>query len=149
LKEKDIMDNLNEIIITSVGAILLAFVGVLGVQAKKLLGKLDKAVEGQIETVKDNDTRLTLLEVENKIEDLVVDAINISEQHIVKGLKEVNEDGKLTKEEGLEVLRLTANRVYNELSDKAIETLEEVVEDIQCYLEGRVQSILNDLKKGF
>lgn len=141
-------ENLQDILVNGLLAVALGIVGYLIVQIKGTLNEIDNNLENEINKIEDEETRRTLKEIEDEIESLIVDSINFTEEHLVKGIKELNNGEKLTKEQSLEILKTTANRVYEELSYRTVSSLEEIVTDIDIYLENKTQTVFNKLKNG-
>ena len=141
-------ENLQDILVNGLIAVALGVVGYLVVQLKGILNEIDNNLENEINKIEDEETRRTLKEIEDEIESLIVDSINFTEEHLVKGIKELNNGEKLTKEQSLEILKTTANRVYEELSYRTVSSLEEIVTDIDIYLENKTQTVFNKLKNG-
>lgn len=141
-------ENLQDILVNGLFAVALGVVGYLVVQLKGILNKIDNNLENEINKIEDEETRQTLKEIEDEIESLIVDSINFTEEHLAKGIKESNNREKLTKEQSLEILKTTANRVYEELSYQTVSALEEIVTDIDIYLENKTQTVFNKLKNG-
>ena len=141
-------ENLQDILVNGLIAVALGIVGYLVMQLKGILNEIDNNLENEINKIEDEETRQTLKEIEDEIESLIVDSINFTEEHLVKGIKELNNGEKLTKEQSLEILKTTANRVYEELSYRTVSSLEEIVTDIDIYLENKTQTVFNKLKNG-
>ena len=141
-------ENLQDILVNGLIAVALGIVGYLVRQIKGTLNEIDNNLENEINKIEDEETRRTLKEIEDEIESLIVDSINFTEEHLVKGIKELNNGEKLTKEQSLEILKTTANRVYEELSYRTVSSLEEIVTDIDIYLENKTQTVFNKLKNG-
>ena len=141
-------ENLQDILVNGLIAVALGIVGYLVMQLKRTLNEIDNNLENEINKIEDEETRRTLKEIEDEIESLIVDSINFTEEHLVKGIKELNNGEKLTKEQSLEILKTTANRVYEELSYQTVSALEEIVTDIDIYLENKTQTVFNKLKNG-
>ena len=141
-------ENLQDILVNGLIAVALGIVGYLVMQLKGILNEIDNNLENEINKIEDEETRRTLKEIEDEIESLIVDSINFTEEHLVKGIKELNNGEKLTKEQSLEILKTTANRVYEELSYRTVSSLEEIVTDIDIYLENKTQTVFNKLKNG-
>ena len=141
-------ENLQDILVNGLIAVALGIVGYLVMQLKGTLNEIDNNLENEINKIEDEETRQTLKEIEDEIESLIVDSINFTEEHLVKGIKELNNGEKLTKEQSLEILKTTANRVYEELSYRTVSSLEEIVTDIDIYLENKTQTVFNKLKNG-
>ena len=141
-------ENLQDILVNGLIAVALGIVGYLVRQLKGTLNEIDNNLENEINKIEDEETRRTLKEIEDEIESLIVDSINFTEEHLVKGIKELNNGEKLTKEQSLEILKTTANRVYEELSYRTVSSLEEIVTDIDIYLENKTQTVFNKLKNG-
>ena len=141
-------ENLQDILVNGLIAVALGIVGYLVMQLKGTLNEIDNNLENEINKIEDEETRRTLKEIEDEIESLIVDSINFTEEHLVKGIKELNNGEKLTKEQSLEILKITANRVYEELSYQTVSALEDIVTDIDIYLENKTQTVFNKLKNG-
>ena len=78
---------------------------------------------------------------------LIEDSIHYTEENLVKEIKLASEDGKLTLEEGKEVLQTTAENVYAKLSPQTVNLLQDTYDNLMIFIEQRVQNVFDRMKK--
>ena len=83
----------------------------------------------------------------DKVEALIEDSIHYTEENLVKELKLATEDGKLTLEEGKEVLQTTAENVYAKLSPQTVTLLQDTYDNLMIFIEQRTQNIFDRMKR--
>ena len=122
----------------------------IGVGAKylcSLLKRLGDKAEAQTSKIEDEKTELLLKNTLDKVEVLIEDSIHYTEENLVKEIKLATEDGKLTLEEGKEVLQTTAENVYAKLSPQTVNLLQDTYDNLMIFIEQRVQNIFDRMKK--
>ena len=78
---------------------------------------------------------------------LIEDSIHYTEENLVKEMKLASEDGKLTLEEGKEVLQTTAENVYAKLSPQTVNLLQETFDNLMVFIEEKVQNVFDRMKR--
>ena len=78
---------------------------------------------------------------------LIEDSIHYTEENLVKEIKLASEDGKLTLEEGKEVLQTTAENVYAKLSPQTVNLLQETFDNLMIFIQEKTQSVFDRMKK--
>ena len=90
---------------------------------------------------------LLLNNILDKVEVLIEDSIHYTEENLVKEIKLASEDGKLTLEEGKEVLQTTAENVYAKLSPQTVNLLQETFDNLMIFIQEKVQNVFDRMKK--
>ena len=122
----------------------------IGVGAKylcSLLKRLGDKAEAQTSKIEDEKAEILLKNTLDKVEALIEDSIHYTEENLVKELKLATEDGKLTLEEGKEVLQTTAENVYAKLSPQTVNLLQETFDNLMIFIEEKVQNVFDRMKR--
>ena len=122
----------------------------IGVGAKylcSLLKRLGDKAEVQTSKIEDEKAEILLKNTLDKVEALIEDSIHYTEENLVKELKLATEDGKLTLEEGKEVLQTTAENVYAKLSPQTVNLLQETFDNLMVFIEEKVQNVFDRMKR--
>ena len=106
------------------------------------IGYLTILLRAQAEKVKNETARASLIAAIAEAERVAVDAVTATQQVLVNGLKEASEDGKLTKEEAAEAMRMAVEYLQSHLTPGALQILQAaygpIEEWIESYLEAKL-----------
>lgn len=106
------------------------------------VGYLISLLRVQAEKVKNETARASLLAAIAEAERVAVDAVQATNQMLVDRLKEASEDGKLTKEEAAEAMRMAVEYLQSHLTPGALQILQAaygpIEEWIESYLEAKL-----------
>ena len=141
---------MEEITSALTGALVLVATTSIGILAKylcSLLKRLGDKAEVQTSKIEDEKAEILLKNTLDKVEALIEDSIHYTEENLVKELKLATEDGKLTLEEGKEVLQTTAENVYAKLSPQTVNLLQETFDNLMIFIQEKTQSVFDRMKK--
>ena len=141
---------MEEITSALTGALVLVATTSIGVLAKylcSLLKRLGDKAEVQTSKIEDEKAEILLKNTLDKVEALIEDSIHYTEENLVKEIKLASEDGKLTLEEGKEVLQTTAENVYAKLSPQTVNLLQETFDNLMVFIEEKVQNVFDRMKR--
>lgn len=141
------MEEIQQALLTALTMIATVSIGVGAKYLCSLLKRLGDKAEAQTSKIEDEKAELLLKNTLDKIEILIEDSIHYTEENLVKEIKLATEDGKLTIEEGKEVLQVTAENVYAKLSPQTVNLLQETYDNLMIFIEQRVQNIFDRMKK--
>ena len=106
------------------------------------VGYLISLLRVQAEKVKNETARASLIAAIAEAERVAVDAVQATNQMLVDRLKEASEDGKLTKEEASEAMRMAVEYLQSHLTPGALQVLQAaygpIEEWIESYLEAKL-----------
>lgn len=106
------------------------------------VGYLISLLRVQAEKVKNDTARASLIAAIAEAERVAVDAVQATNQVLVGKLKEASEDGKLTKEEAAEAMRMAVEYLQSHLTPGALQILQAaygpIEEWIESYLEAKL-----------
>ena len=106
------------------------------------VGYLISLLRVQAEKVKNDTARASLIAAIAEAERVAVDAVQATNQVLVDGLREASEDGKLTKEEAAEAMRMAVEYLQSHLTPGALQILQAaygpIEEWIESYLEAKL-----------
>ena len=141
------MEEIQQALLTALTLIATTSIGVFAKYLCSLLKKLGDKAEAQTNKIEDEKAELLLKNTLDKVEVLIEDSIHYTEENLVKEIKLATEDGKLTLEEGKELLQTTAENVYAKLSPQTVNLLQDTYDNLMIFIEQRVQNIFDRMKK--
>lgn len=141
------MEEIQQALLTALTMIATVSIGVGAKYLCSLLKRLGDKAEVQTSKIEDEKAEILLKNTLDKVEALIEDSIHYTEENLVKELKLATEDGKLTLEEGKEVLQTTAENVYAKLSPQTVNLLQETFDNLMVFIEQRVQNIFDRMKR--
>ena len=141
------MEEIQQALLTALVLIATTSIGVLAKYLCSLLKRLGDKAEAQTSKIEDEKAEILLKNTLDKVEALIEDSIHYTEENLVKELKLATEDGKLTLEEGKEVLQTTAENVYAKLSPQTVNLLQETFDNLMVFIEEKVQNVFDRMKR--
>lgn len=141
------MEEIQQALLTALTMIATVSIGVGAKYLCSLLKRLGDKAEVQTSKIEDEKAEILLKNTLDKVEALIEDSIHYTEENLVKELKLATEDGKLTLEEGKEVLQTTAENVYAKLSPQTVNLLQETFDNLMIFIEEKTQSVFDRMKK--
>ena len=141
------MEEIQQALLTALTMIATVSIGVGAKYLCSLLKRLGDKAEVQTSKIEDEKAEILLKNTLDKVEALIEDSIHYTEENLVKELKLSTEDGKLTLEEGKEVLRTTAENVYAKLSPQTVNLLQETFDNLMVFIEEKVQNVFDRMKR--
>lgn len=141
------MEEIQQALLTALTMIATVSIGVGAKYLCSLLKRLGDKAEVQTSKIEDEKAEILLKNTLDKVEALIEDSIHYTEENLVKELKLATEDGKLTLEEGKEVLQTTAENVYAKLSPQTVNLLQETFDNLMVFIEEKTQSVFDRMKK--
>ena len=141
------MEEIQQALLTALTMIATVSIGVGAKYLCSLLKRLGDKAEAQTSKIEDEKAEILLKNTLDKVEALIEDSIHYTEENLVKELKLATEDGKLTLEEGKEVLQTTAENVYAKLSPQTVNLLQETFDNLMIFIEEKVQNVFDRMKR--
>lgn len=141
------MEEIQQALLTALTMIATVSIGVGAKYLCSLLKRLGDKAEVQTSKIEDEKAEILLKNTLDKVEGLIEDSIHYTEENLVKELKLATEDGKLTLEEGKEVLQTTAENVYAKLSPQTVNLLQETFDNLMVFIEEKVQNVFDRMKR--
>ena len=141
------MEEIQQALLTALTMIATVSIGVGAKYLCSLLKRLGERAEIQTSKIEDEKAEILLKNTLDKVEALIEDSIHYTEENLVKELKLATEDGKLTLEEGKEVLQTTAENVYAKLSPQTVNLLQETFDNLMIFIEEKVQNVFDRMKR--
>ena len=141
------MEEIQHALLTALTLVTTTAIGIGAKYLCSLLKRLGEKAEVQTSKIEDEKAEILLKNTLDKVEALIEDSIHYTEENLVKELKLVTEDGKLTLEEGKEVLQTTAENVYAKLSPQTVNLLQETFDNLMIFIQEKTQSVFDRMKK--
>ena len=141
------MEEIQQALLTALTMIATVSIGVGAKYLCSLLKRLGDKAEVQTSKIEDEKAEILLKNTLDKVEALIEDSIHYTEENLVKEIKLATEDGKLTLEEGKEVLQTTAENVYAKLSPQTVNLLQDTYDNLMIFIEQRVQNVFDRMKR--
>jgi hypothetical protein len=110
------------------------------------IGYLISLLRVQAERVKNETARASLIAAIAEAERVAVDAVQATNQVLAGKLKEASEDGKLTKEEAAEAMRMAVEYLQSHLTPGALQILQAAYGPIEEWLESYLEAKLAQQK---
>ena len=136
------MDEVKTLVNTLAITVIAGAIGILVAYAKLTLKKIELKVQAETAKIEDDKTRDMILLAFNNVKDVVNNAVITAETTIVTELKNANEDGKLTKEDGENVFNTVKNKVLAQVSDDTKLAMNTVIGDFDSYIEDLIHAQL-------
>ena len=141
------MEEIQQALLSALTMIATVCIGVGAKYLCSLLKKLGDKAEAQTSKIEDEKAELLLKNTLDKVEVLIEDSIHYTEENLVKEIKLATEDGKLTIDEGKELLQTTAENVYAKLSPQTVNLLQDTYDNLMIFIQERVQNVCDRMKK--
>ena len=141
------MEEIQQALLTALTLVTTTAIGIAAKYLCSLLKRLGDKAEVQTSKIEDEKAEILLKNTLDKVEALIEDSIHYTEENLVKELKLATEDGKLTLEEGKEVLQTTAENVYAKLSPQTVNLLQETFDNLMIFIQEKTQSVFDRMKK--
>ena len=141
------MEEIQQALLTALTMIATVSIGVGAKYLCSLLKRLGEKAEAQTSKIEDEKAEILLKNTLDKVEALIEDSIHYTEENLVKEIKLASEDGKLTLEEGKELLQVTAENVYAKLSPQTVTLLQETFDNLMIFIQEKVQNIFDRMKR--
>ena len=141
------MEEIQQALLSALVLVATTSIGILAKYLCSLLKRLGDKAEVQTSKIEDEKAEILLKNTLDKVEALIEDSIHYTEENLVKELKLATEDGKLTLEEGKEVLQTTAENVYAKLSPQTVNLLQETFDNLMVFIEEKVQNVFDRMKR--
>ena len=141
------MEEIQQALLSALVLIATTSIGVLAKYLCSLLKRLGQKAEAQTSKIEDEKAEILLKNILDKVEVLIEDSIHYTEENLVKEIKLASKDGKLTLEEGKEVLQTTAENVYAKLSPQTVNLLQETFDNLMVFIEEKVQNVFDRMKR--
>ena len=141
------MEKIQQALLSALTMIATVSIGVGAKYLCSLLKRLGDKAEVQTSKIEDEKAEILLKNTLDKVEVLIEDSIHYTEENLVKEIKLATEDGKLTLEEGKELLQTTAETVYAKLSPQTVNLLQDTYDNLMIFIQERVQNVFDRMKK--
>ena len=141
------MEEIQQALLSALVLIATTSIGVLAKYLCSLLKKLGDKAEVQTSKIEDEKAEILLKNILDKVEALIEDSIHYTEENLVKEIKLASGDGKLTLQEGKELLQTTAENVYVKLSPQTVNLLQDTYDNLMIFIEQRVQNVFDRMKR--
>lgn len=125
--------------------IMTVVMGVLVV----LIGTAKKYATEKIKLIQDEKVHKMSMNALDRADDLAEKVVKKMQQTMVGKMKKESADGKLTKEEILDIGKQTQEELGNLMNVDLYDALEQTVGDVNLYMENLIEAKVLDLKKDF
>lgn len=136
------MEDIKVLMSTLAVTVLTGVIGILGAYARLTLKKIELRVDAETAKIEDEKTRNMVELAFNSVKDVVTNAVITAETTTVAQIKQANEDGKLTKEDGERVLNQVKETVSAQVSSDTKNALTTVIGSFDDYVEQLIHAQL-------
>lgn len=123
-------------VITAVGAITVAYIGILKKQAL-----------AKIETLQDENAKKALSNAVNSVDEIITTVVTSIEQEEKQEVLKAMEDGKVTRDELTKLKDVAVDRVKQQLLPDTVKLLEQSFGDLSAYISQKVSEQVFNLKQ--
>lgn len=123
-------------VITAVGAITVAYIGILKKQAL-----------AKIETLQDENAKKALSNAVNSVDTIITTVVTSIEQEEKQEVLKAMEDGKVTRDELTKLKDVAVDRVKQQLLPDTVKLLENSFGDLSAYISQKVSEQVFNLKQ--
>ena len=136
------MQELQSVLVTTLGSVLAAVIAALGTYAIAYLYKLRQKAQAEIEKTTNESEQIYLNKVTDTIFNNLSASIDKIEVTLVKEIKNATGDGKLTKEDQARVAEAAKELCKQITSEDTMEALSSIVGDTETYLLTLIDSLV-------
>lgn len=136
------MEDIKVLMSTLAVTVLTGVIGILGAYARLTLKKIELRLDAETAKIEDEKTRNMVELAFNSVKDVVTNAVITAETTTVAQIKQANEDGKLTKEDGERVLNQVKETVSAQVSSDTKNALTTVIGSFDDYVEQLIHAQL-------
>ncbi len=111
------------------------------------LNKYSDKINLQIKNIKRESERTLFENALKDLHDLILHTVTYAEQVFVKELKAKSSDGKLTKDEMIQVSAEVMSSIMKSITPKSKEVLSKNIIDVEKYVEKVVETKVFEMKK--
>ena len=105
-----------------------------------------KNIKAKTASIKDEETRNTIDKVLDVLTNLIDTNVESAQNTIVKELKSTTVDGKLDVDDAKNVLSIVKGKILAQLSDSGKQALSTIINDLEGYVESKIEVSLKELK---
>ena len=138
--------DINSILANALNTIIVALVGLASAYIVQYINVAIKKIKTETKSIQDMETRILIDSTLDNLSKLVKVNVESAQETIVKELKQTTVDGKLDIDDAKTVLNIVKGKVLAQLSDSGKEALGVIIDDLEGYVEGKIEVSLKELK---
>lgn len=126
--------------------ILQLIVGILSAMIVVATNRLINYLETKTKNIKENNTKQLAIQALNDLNEIIRVNVVSAQATLVQAVKEANEDGKLTKEDGYKIKEAVCIKIKSQLSDSNKKYITKEIKNLDNYISSMVEYYLARLK---
>ena len=126
--------------------ILQLIVGILSAMIVVATNRLINYLETKTKNIKENNTKQLAIQALNDLNEIIRVNVVSAQATLVQAVKEANEDGKLTKEDGYKIKEAVCIKIKSQLSDSNKKYITKEIKNLDNYISSMVEYQLAQLK---
>ena len=138
--------DINSILANALNTIIVALVGLASAYIVQYINVAIKKIKTETKSIQDMETRILIDNTLDNLSKVVKVNVESAQETIVKELKQTTVDGKLDIDDAKTVLNIVKGKVLAQLSDSGKEALGVIIDDLEGYVEGKIEVSLKELK---
>lgn len=141
------MAEINSALQTLLTSVTVAVIAAIGAIAIAGINIFKQWVVAKIQTIDNEEARKALSEAVNRVDDIVCTVVTSIEQEEKQEILKAMEDGKVNREELLNLKSVAVNRVKEQLLPDTVKLLEDSFGDITSYISQKVSQQVFAIKQ--
>ena len=126
--------------------ILQLIVGILSAMIVVATNRLINYLETKTKNIKENNTKQLAIQALNDLNEIIRVNVVSAQATLVQAVKEANEDGKLTKEDGYKIKEAVCIKIKSQLSDSNKKYITKEIKNLDNYISSMVEYYLARIK---
>lgn len=126
--------------------ILQLIVGILSAMIVVATNRLINYLETKTKNIKENNTKQLAIQALNDLNEIIRVNVVSAQATLVQAVKEANEDGKLTKEDGYKIKEAVCIKIKSQLSDSNKKYITKEIKNLDNYISSMVEYYLAQIK---
>ena len=148
LKERMIsVEDIQQAFMSLLIVVVTGSIGLISVYIQKWLSNLTKKLEAEAGIIEDELLRENVTFAIDTIEKIVHDTVYSLQVSVVDDIKKASEDGKLTKEEGIEIFNMAKDKILSQVPTSLQLMAKHSIEDLEEYINLKIEEQLEIVKQ--
>lgn len=141
------MEDIQEAFVSLLVAVVTGSIGLVAVYIQKYLSEAIAKVKAESGKIEDDMLRDNVEYAIDTIEKIIHDTVYSLQVSVVDDIKKASEDGKLTKEEGIEIFNMAKDKILNQVPMSLQLMATHSIEDLEEYINLKIEEQLKIVKQ--
>ena len=141
------MEDIQEAFMSLFVAVVTGSIGLVAVYIQKYLSEAISKVRAESGKIEDDILRDNVTYAIDTIEKIIHDTVYSLQVSVVDDIKKASEDGKLTKEEGIEIFNMAKDKILSQVPTSLQLMAKHSIEDLEEYINLKIEEQLEIVKQ--